>query len=219
MNVAIQPQKKAKTVRHYIFVMTFVVVIGLFFFVPYGTKILYERSVLLPDSQEVTTLATTSLFARSLPVQLYIPSLDIRTSFVAPLGLEADQTISVPDSYTKVGWYKHGATPGEIGPAVILGHVDSNDGPAIFYSLGQLKIGEEIEVKRADGTTAVFVVESLERVDQDNFPTAKVYGATDEAVLRLVTCSGVFDRGEQRYSHNLVVYATLKEDFSSETSW
>jgi sortase (surface protein transpeptidase) len=158
---------------------------------------------------EVST--TTSQFARSAPTELRIPKLDLTAEFEAPLGLKADKTIEVPDTYTKVGWYENGATPGEVGPAVILGHVDSYEGPAIFWSLGKLKEGDEVEVKRADGTTAVFVVEYSQRFDQDEFPTMLVYGPTDKPTLRLVTCSGKFDKAAQKYSHNLVVFATLKE--------
>jgi sortase (surface protein transpeptidase) len=128
---------------------------------------------------------------------------------VQPLGLLPDQTVGVPNSYTEVGWYSGGVSPGEVGPSVILGHVDSVDGPAIFYSLGQVKVDDEIEVIREDGTIAKFKVTSLERHSQSDFPTMDVYGPVDKAVLRLVTCSGQFDRGSQRYSHNLIVFAEL----------
>ncbi len=157
------------------------------------------------ESSEVAT----SSFARSAPNRLVIPRLNLDTGFVAPLGLNADRTIAVPDDYNAVGWYSGGATPGEVGPAVILGHVDSTEGPAVFYSLGQLKVGDEIMVSREDGTTATFLVEQLERHPQSEFPTVSVYGPTDYPALRLVTCSGTFDKGSQRYSHNLVVYARL----------
>lgn len=155
--------------------------------------------------------ATSTAYLRSAPTHLRIPALSIDTSFVAPLGLNEDNTVSVPDSFTQVGWYKNGATPGEIGPAVILGHVDSVKGPAVFYSLGQLKVGDTIEITRADASVALFAVEKLERYPQDQFPTQLVYGQTDFVALRLVTCSGTFNKGAQRYSHNLVVFARLIE--------
>ena len=157
-----------------------------------------------------STASSTSQYIRSAPVRLVIPSIHLDTTFVLPLGLQADQTVSVPNSYTKVGWYEGGATPGENGPAVILGHVDSKEGPAVFYSLGQLKVNDEIEITRSDGTVVVFVVEKLQRYPQSDFPTLAVYGSTDNSTLRLVTCSGTFDKREQRYSHNLVVYAKLR---------
>lgn len=162
------------------------------------------------ETQEVIVAPIFS-FARSAPVHLRIPKLDMNASFEAPLGLNVDNTVEVPDSYEKVGWYKFGATPGETGSAVILGHVDSYTGPAVFYALPNLQKNDEIEVEREDGTIAVFTVEELVRYSQDDFPTERVYGKTETATLRLVTCTGNFDKGKQRYSHNLVVYATLKE--------
>lgn len=159
---------------------------------------------------EVKT-TTVNTFKRSAPTKLHIPKINLETTFVPPLWLNADKTVSVPGNYTEVGWYKGGVSPGEIGSAVILGHVDSYEGPAVFYSLGQLKAGDEIEVTREDSTTALFVVDELKRYPQDSFPTELVYGKTNTATLKLVTCTGIFNKGQQRYSHNLVVYAHLKE--------
>lgn len=168
-----------------------------------------------PEASEITIEATTTetiALERSLPVHLSIPVSGVDTTFVEPLGVDASQEVQVPDNYEEVGWYKYGPTPGELGPAVILGHVDSYLGPAVFYSLGTLKEGDEIYVDREDGTTATFVVTHSERVPQSDFPTERVYGPIDFAGLRLVTCTGTYNRGIQRYSHNLIVYATLKTD-------
>lgn len=154
------------------------------------------------------------LMARALPVGLRIPSIDLETTFVAPLGLEESGEIAVPDSYTEVGWYQFSPTPGQLGPSVVLGHVDSKSGPAVFFSLGQVKVGDAIYVDREDGTVAEFAVTLLERYDQAAFQTNKVYGNIDHAGLRLITCSGTFLRGKQRYTHNLVVYARLVEEVS-----
>lgn len=145
------------------------------------------------------------------PVELSIPKINITAPFGSALGLESDGAVAVPESYTEVGWYKFGPTPGEVGPAVILGHVDSFEGPAVFFSLGQLAPGDDIFVNRADGSKAHFVVTELERNDQESFPTKKVYGDINHAGLRLITCSGIFNKGKQRYSHNLIVYAKLVE--------
>jgi hypothetical protein len=145
----------------------------------------------------------------STPTTLRIPKLSIETSFTEPLGLLEDGEVAVPDSDTEVGWYKYSPTPGAIGPAIILGHVDSFTGPAVFFHLGQLELGDDIFVDREDGTTAHFKVESLERPRQAEFPTARVYGNIDHAGLRLITCSGLYVKGKQRYTHNLVVYARL----------
>ena len=197
--------------RHYARVMAFAV-----FGVLIGGLIIYAfvgREVVAPmvnDTEQVIE-RPTSTFARSAPVRLHISAIDLDTSFVPPLGLNADKTVLVPDSYTEVGWYKGGATPGEVGPAVILGHVDSYQGPAVFYNLGKLEEGDEVEVTREDGSIATFVVTDLERVSQDAFPTQRVYGDVDFPGLRLVTCTGIYNRGTLKYSHNLIVYAELKE--------
>ena len=135
--------------------------------------------------------------------------MGINTSFEGALGLNSDQTIAVPDSYDEVGWYQYGPTPGEIGPSVVLGHLDSFAGPAVFFPLGQVVPGDKIYIDRADGTRVTFVVDRLERHEQSGFPTEKVYGDLDYAGLRLITCSGAFDRGQQVYSHNLIVFARL----------
>lgn len=197
--------------RHYARVMAFAVlgaiVGGLLIHVFVGREVI---APIVDDGGQAIEQAT-STFARSAPVRLHISAISLDTSFVPPLGLNADKTISVPDSFEQVGWYKGGVSPGEIGPAVILGHVDSYQGPAIFYSLGKLKKGDEVEVTREDGSIAVFVVTDTERVSQDDFPTEKVYGAVNYAGLRLVTCTGIYDRGSLRYSHNLIVYAELKK--------
>ncbi len=160
---------------------------------------------------EVETITTTpdGSLTRELPIHLSVPKLGIDADFESPLALNADRTISVPDSYDKVGWYKLGASPGEKGTASILGHIDSVAGPGVFYSLGQLTPGDRITVTRADSSVAEFEVEYLERYSQDAFPNEKVYGMTEYPSLRLITCSGVYSKGDMRYSHNLVVYARL----------
>lgn len=150
-------------------------------------------------------------FPPSNPTRLLIPNLKLNTSFVEPLGLLPNGEAAVPDSYGEVGWYKYSPTPGSLGPSVIFGHVDSYTGPAVFFSLGQLKVGDDIYIEREDGTTVHFKVESLERPAQSEFPTARVYGDIDYAGLRLITCSGIYVRGTQRYTHNLIVYARLVE--------
>jgi Sortase domain len=151
------------------------------------------------------------LLPKSLPTVLRIPALDLQVDFTSPLRLADNGEVAVPEVYDRVGWYEYGPTPGELGPAVILGHVDSYEGPAVFFSLGQLKVGDSIYISREDGQEAKFEVALLERYAQNAFPAAKVYGDIDHAGLRLITCSGIFDRGTKRYTHNLVVYARLVE--------
>lgn len=165
-----------------------------------------NEPVIEPVVEEVVV---AEVLPSSEPTRLRIPKLDIDTTFVPPLGLLQNGEVAVPDSYTEVGWYKFSPTPGALGPAVILGHVDSYAGPAVFFYLGQLEPGDDVFIDRADGSTAHFKVESLERPKQAEFPTERVYGDIDHAGLRIITCTGIYVRGNQRYTHNLVVYAKL----------
>lgn len=142
------------------------------------------------------------------PIKITIPKINVQSSIV-DLSLEKDGSLQVPKDTNKVGWYVYAPPPGEVGPAVMVGHKDSNFGKAIFYNLNQLQIGDTIQVERSDGATIVFAVEGKEEYSQNNFPTQKVYGAIDYPGLRLITCSGKFQRGLGRYSHNLVVYARI----------
>ena len=204
--------KKASALRHYGIVMAFAVC-GLLLIFSSSLRSWWEYQI--TPITPVATFATTTVSATSTglprvaPSRLEIPSIHLDTTFVPPLGLNVDKTVSVPNNYTQVGWYSGGAAPGEVGPAVILGHVDSVSGPAIFYSLGQVKVGDKVRITRVDGSVATFVITELKRYPQTSFPTLDVYGATDYPGLRLVTCSGIFDHGKQRYSHNLVVYGKL----------
>ncbi len=207
-------QKTDSTVRHYVRVVAFVVFsISLCAFLilnAYPRVKVGSVVSVVPQEQTATTSNTVlAPLSRELPTRLRIPALGIDTTFESPLGLNADGTIGVPKSFEKVGWYKFGAAPGELGTASILGHVDSYEGAAVFYYLGQLVPGDRIFVTRANGTEAEFEVEYFERYKQSEFPNEKVYGMTDYPSLRLITCSGTFVRGEQRYTHNLVVYARL----------
>lgn len=163
--------------------------------------------------------ATTTAVALSpsRPIQLIIRKLSIEARFEVPLGLHSDRTIEVPKGYTTVGWYGGGPTPGEIGPAIILGHVDSYKGAAVFYHLGQLSPGDTFTVVREDGSRPEFVVDSLERYPQSDFPTDRVYGMTEDAEIRLITCSGTYNKGTMRYSHNLVVYGHMVNGIPSST--
>ncbi len=147
----------------------------------------------------------------SEPVVLRIPSIDLVAEFEDPLDLNEDRTIEVPESFDKVARYKYTPTPGETGPSVILGHVDSLDGPAVFYPLREVKEGDLVEIAREDGTVVVFEVSKTEVVEQGDFPGAKVYGTIPYAGVRLITCTGIYDRDAQRYSHNFIVYGELKE--------
>jgi hypothetical protein len=108
-------------------------------------------------------------------------------------------------------WYRSGPTPGEIGPAVIVGHVDSKGLVAVFFYLTRVRPGNQIEVTRQDGKVAVFTVSSIEKFAKTDFPTERVYGPTDGSELRLITCGGTFDRARASWSSNVVVFAKLSE--------
>jgi sortase (surface protein transpeptidase) len=114
----------------------------------------------------------------------------------------------VPSSTTVAGWYTGSPRPGSIGSAIIVGHIDSETGPGVFYRLSELRSGDAVFVKRADGTTAEFRVTSIQTYLKDRFPTGEVYGPTPDAELRLITCGGAFDSATGHYLSNIVVYAT-----------
>lgn len=170
----------------------------------------YIESFTFPRSTPVAVVSTPAL-DEAAPVRLYIPKLRIDTNFV-PLGLQDNGEIEVPEGYTEVGWYTLGPTPGELGPAVVLGHVDSKTGPGVFMFLGQLQAGDLVHVDREDGSTATFRVTALERYDRDAFPTEKVYGDLPYAGIRLITCSGIYSRFTDEYDRVLVVYGELVEE-------
>ncbi len=146
----------------------------------------------------------------SLPKYIKIPKINLNASFGKELGIKSNMEIEVPDSFTSVGWYKYSPLPGEIGPAIVLGHVDNKTGPAVFYSIGQLEVGDEIIIVDKDDRELVFVVDKSETYEQDSFPTELVYGDLDYPGLRLVTCSGWYNKKTKRYSKNRVVFAHLK---------
>ena len=145
------------------------------------------------------------------PVSVEIPGIDVRSDLLR-LGVNGDGTVEVPPlaEDDQAGWYEPGPAPGAVGPAVILGHVDSAEwGPGVFFDLGALQPGDEVSVTRQDGSVAVFAVDRVERHRKDDFPTIEVYGDTDEAQLRLITCGGVFDPAAGSYEDNVIAFATL----------
>jgi sortase (surface protein transpeptidase) len=140
------------------------------------------------------------------PVRLRIPALKVTTA-LEPLGLARDGTIAVPTRTDVAGWYRDGPRPGQTGPAVVLGHVDSREGPGVFIDLVTLKPGAVIKVDRADRTSVTFRVTRVSRVPKNNFPTDLVYAPTLDPALRLVTCGGGFDRARGSYRDNVIVFA------------
>lgn len=147
----------------------------------------------------------------SQPVRIDVPRARIHAPIIAT-GLDADDTVAVPpiDRPYLTGWYDRSVTPGQVGAAVLLGHVDSHKtGPAVFYYLGALTRGDTIEVTRADHRVAVFTVDGVAGYSKTRFPATAVYGPTDAASLRLVTCGGRFDERTHSYERNVVVFASL----------
>jgi LPXTG-site transpeptidase (sortase) family protein len=140
------------------------------------------------------------------PVSLVIPAIGVTTSLVH-LGLTSTGALQVPPTTAVAGWYTGSPRPGAIGSAVIAGHIDSYQGPGVFYRLSQLQRGDRVYVRRADGTLAVFKVTEVQMYPKDAFPTAAVYGATPAPELRLITCGGTFDYSTGSYLSNTVVYA------------
>lgn len=177
---------------------------------------LVQLSALQPDVPRVaaTGEVLTPLvkkptgMSKSLPTRLSIPDITVDTALIQ-LGRNDDGSMQTPDSYELAGWYQYSPTPGEIGPAVITGHVDSYQGAAVFFRLKELQPGQKIAVTRADGTTATFSVSKIEQFEQDHFPTDAVYGNTDDAQLRLITCGGPFNHLSGEYTQNTVVFAVL----------
>ncbi len=143
------------------------------------------------------------------PVSLTIPLIGVKTQLMT-LGLAAGGALQVPplSSASVAGWYTGSPRPGAIGSAIIVGHIDSVSGPGVFFRLSELRRGDDVYVKRADGSTAEFRVTSVQTYLKDHFPTATVYGPTPDAELRLITCGGAFDSVTGHYLSNIVVYAT-----------
>lgn len=146
--------------------------------------------------------------SRSIPVHLSIPQIGVSTS-LTQLGLSKNGSVQVPANIDEAGWYKDGATPGEKGSAVILGHVDSHIGPAVFFYLDHLTLGNRVFVTLQSGRTLQFAVIGVRMYSKSNFPDQLVYGARTYPALQLVTCGGIFDSATGHYLSNIVVFTAL----------
>lgn len=156
--------------------------------------------VVKPDADEPKAAA---------PVTVRIPSIGVTSSLE---GLDVDEagTLVPPRKADVAGWYSAGVAPGDAGPALIAGHVDSRTGPGVFYRLPELKPGDEVFVDRKDGSQLAFVVGKTYAVEKTAFPTDLVYSPTPVSELRLVTCGGDFDRAASSYRQNVIVEAVLR---------
>lgn len=152
--------------------------------------------------------AVTTATAVPRPVRVSIPAIGVNSPLIG-LGLQADGSLQVPATGFPAGWFTGGPAPGELGPAVLAGHVDWGGSPGVFYRLRDVVAGNLITVARQDGSTVVFRVSRMAKFAKNSFPTAAVYGNLDHAGLRVITCGGAFDHHARSYVDNIVVFADL----------
>ncbi|WP_254699147.1 class F sortase [Rhodococcus sp. SGAir0479] len=168
------------------------------------------------DNQAAPATPVTSVVTPALPSgavrpdRLVIPAIDVDTDLM-DLGLDQAGALQVPPAGFPAGWYSGSPAPGELGPAVVAGHVDWDRKPGVFYRLAELAPGDEVVAERSDGGEAEFRVTRVERYEKSAFPTAAVYGDIDHPGLRLITCGGEFDTDVRSYRDNVVVFADLTE--------
>nr|WP_239521863.1 class F sortase [Geodermatophilus sabuli] len=168
-----------------------------------------------PPAAEAGTSAPLPVVTESVdtagaaqPIRVRVPAIGVDHP-LERLGVDPAGALVPPADPDQAGWFTGGPAPGDVGPAVIAGHVDTAHRPAVFHRLGELTPGAEVLVDRADGTTARFTVTDVGRYPKADFPTEAVYGPTPRAELRLVTCGGDFDRSRRSYTDNVVVTARL----------
>lgn len=178
-----------------------------------GVVLLSQVHAPQPSSAAAGTVGAgrSASLARSVPVSVTIPAIGVRSSLLR-LGDNPDGTMTVPSLRTSsqlAAWYKYSPTPGQIGASVIEGHVDGYGGPAVFFRLGALRPGDIVDVRLADGVTAVFRVTGVRQYLKSRYPARMIYQAAGYAALRLITCGGAFDSTTGHYLSSVVVYAAL----------
>jgi hypothetical protein len=166
-----------------------------------------------PPASPVPAGSVRSDLPTSPPTRIVVPTIGV-DSPVSSVGLNPDRTMEVPakgPDYDLAAWYRYSVTPGQRGPSVIIGHIDSREeGPSVFFELGRVRPGQQVEVTRADGARLAFDVYAVRTVPKDAFPTDEVYGGTAGPELRLITCGGSFDAADRNYRDNVVVFARLR---------
>jgi hypothetical protein len=167
-----------------------------------------DRASLDGASIQTPVPATHAAAGVALPARVAVPRIGI-SSGLQRLHLRQDGELPPPSAWMEAGWYADGTRPGDVGPAVIVGHVDSTLGPAVFYRLREMRVGDTILVTGVGGKVLTFVVSEVRSYPKDKFPTDTVYGPTALPELRLVTCTGEFDYVHHNYLDNLVVFAIL----------
>ncbi len=161
-----------------------------------------------PTPAAAPSNATGPAVPRSVPVALRVPAIGVDVS-LSTLGLNPDRTVQVPTDFQQPGWFGLGPSPGQTGSSVILGHVDSYKGPAVFFRIRDLQVGDQVAVDLADGATAHFRVTAVAMYAKDQFPAQQVYAPHGGSALQLVTCGGTFDTHTRSYLSNIVAYTTL----------
>jgi len=159
-----------------------------------------------PTTPSPRVTPSEAIAAGLRPSSVRIDAIDVRSDLL-PLAVDASGVLIPPDPYDVAGWFTGGPVPGQVGPAIIAGHVDSRAGPGIFFRLEEMTVGDAIEVTRSDRSVVTFEVTRVEQYPKAEFPTARVYGPTPARELRLITCGGNFDPSRRSYLDNIVVYA------------
>jgi sortase (surface protein transpeptidase) len=190
------------------------VLIGVYF-VAVGIQGDHSALVDPPESQpsnhgiaSASTSEPVAAVPRSVPVELRVPAIGLAVP-LSGLGLNPDRTVEVPTDFQRAGWFELGPSPGQRGSAVILGHVDSYLGPAVFFRLRALRKGDEVSVSLADGAVTHFVVTQVVTYLKEAFPAELVYGSHGSSALQLVTCGGEFDPVARSYRSNVVAFTSL----------
>jgi sortase (surface protein transpeptidase) len=156
------------------------------------------------DPADASTLPLP--LAPSAPTRIRVPAIGVTRDSIMPLGFNADRSLQVPPDAATVGWFSHGSTPGTAGPAVFASHINYAGKKGGFADIRALSTGDEVVVRRADGTSVAFTVDRVERVSKEAFPTAAVYGPTARPEIRLITCGGAFDASTRNYEDNVIVF-------------
>lgn len=164
----------------------------------------------MSSSSSSPTVDSPAPLAASTPTHVSVPSISADSSLV-PTGLQPDGTLEVPpvSQPMQASWFDKSPTPGQVGPSIILGHINGNGHPGIFANLSKVVAGAQVIVDRADGQRAIFQVSRVDTIPKSSFPTDQVYNDTPNPQLRLITCGGQYDRANRNYLSNVIVYADL----------
>jgi sortase (surface protein transpeptidase) len=163
-----------------------------------------------PPRDEHSSRPTSPPVHIARPIRVVIPSIDVDAR-IDRVGLNADNSMEVPE-FGRAGWYTNGPRPGQPGPAVVVAHVDSYQGPDVFFRLHELKPGDRVIIRRADGSKGQWRIASSEQTPKDELPTERIWNDTQRPVLRLITCGGNFDEVTRHYLDNTIVYADPVRD-------